>query len=184
LVILGDTDVTDTYKHLFTAIEDAGITPQGVAGDYTRELTARAADWFGCSQMPDIALVESDYVDFYCLNFPLTSGSPSELTVAGRFRQFVELYIASRLSLKRINIMMVAISPAENATLATWEFARMGLHAVIAPGAVYRNESVGGVLFMDIGQAGHGLRITARPRCATLSYVNTTSRLDTAYLVI
>ncbi len=184
LFMLGDTDVTDTYKHLFTAVTDAGIVPRGVAGDYTRGLTARAADWFGCSGMPDAYLVSTDYIDFYCLNFPLTSGAPAELTAAGAFRQFVELTIAARAGLRKLNFLMLAVSPAENATLAQWEFARMGLHAVIASGATYRNETAAGVLFMDIGQAGCGLRITARPRTASLSYVNTTQRLDTAFLVV
>lgn len=184
LFMLGDTDVTDTYKHLFTAVEDAGIVPYGVAGDYTRSNVSRAKDWFGCSAMPDAELISTDYIDFYCLNFPLTSGAPTELTVSGRFRQWVELTILERASRKKLNFLMVAVSPAENATLAAWPFARMGLHAVIAPGATYRNENVDGVQYLDIGQAARGLKISARPRAANLYYTDGNARLDSAYIVV
>jgi len=182
--MLGSNEATDKYAALFQVFEWLGVSVYAAANDLTQANTARSQDFFGHARVPRYYLVAGRDVDFYVMSFPLTSGSPSELTPSGEYAQWVAASIAERraLSPKRINVLVSPISPADNATYATWPFARYGVHAVISAGAEYRRAETDGVIYLDLEQ-GATFEVQTTPRFASIKYTAANGNVDKISIV-
>lgn len=185
--LLGSLDATDTYTALARFFRTRGYTVHATANDLTQSDTTRAKDFFGCFGKPRYYLMAGRDIDFYCLSFPLTSGSPPELLYNGEYATWVKLMISQRstLSPRRINVIMTPISPYLNATFGAWPFARMGVHAIIAAGSElsYKKETRDGVLWTDVGQVQTSMSIESMPRNADLVYTNAIGYVDRSSLI-
>lgn len=182
--VLGINSATETYGAIFQTFRDAGKPVYAVANDVVQANTARAQDFFGHSGQPRYYLIETRDVDYYCLSFPLSSGSPAELAATGEYATWVKGMISERRSLspRRINVLMVTISPADNATFRAWPFARMGLHAVIAAGTTYRNTDANGILELDLGTGE--LAVQSTPRHLRLAYTDSAGKRDNETIIV
>lgn len=182
--MLGASEATDKYAALFKVFDWLGLPVYAAANDLTQAVTARSQDFFGHARVPRYFLVAGRDVDFYVMSFPLTSGSPTELTPAGEYAQWIATSIAERraLSPKRINVLVSPISPADNATYATWPFARYGVHAVVSAGAEYRRAETDGVIYLDLEQ-GAKFEVQTTPRYCAIKYTAPNGTVDKISIV-
>jgi len=171
--LLGDLGNSYPFPPVFKAVHSAGpyerTVIEAVLGPYDQTTLARNADFISNSLRPTRWIVETDFVNFYCLSIPLSADdmardsdgnligpTPEEMTETGSFADFVSTNIQNKPG--KFNVIIIGFPPYSACPTFTpgfaalrWNFRKMGIHAVIANGRSYERFYSNSVLYINVG---------------------------------
>ena len=169
LFFLGDIGGERYFAHAFETAKLFGEPIHAVLGPGDQTSIAQNADYISQSGKPVRYLVETDYINFYCLSIPLAEAdmerdsdgnligtTPEEMTETGRFYRWMQTKIARNPG--KFNIMVVGYPPYSATPTFTpgfaalrWNFKKLGVHAVIANGRCYERFYEDGIYYFNVG---------------------------------
>jgi len=171
--LLGDLGDSYYFAPVFEAVRSLGpssaTTIEAVLGPLDQTSIARNADFISQSKRPVRWIVETPYVNFYCLSIPLPEAdmardadgeligpTPEQMLETGSFADFVSTNIAALPG--KFNVVIIGYPPYSNCATFTpgfaalrWNFRRMGVHAVIANGRCYERFYDNSVYYINVG---------------------------------
>lgn len=169
LFILGNLGPIDYHTSAWAAISVLTEDINAVISDMDQTTTARKKDFMACEARPAFYLVSTDYVDFYCVNFPLPTAdmtidaegnlpvTPTDMQEGERVERWIETNIAQRNNGK-FNVVVFGYPPYSGTAkfgpgLATlrWNYSRLGVCAVIANSTAYERTVINNVYYINVG---------------------------------
>jgi hypothetical protein len=197
LFLVGNLGGEDYHTHIWAMMDAVGHDKlEATISDDDQATIAQRKDYMALAARPVYHIVETEYVDFYCCNFPLPTAdlildengvltsTPADMLSTGRIARWVETSIAERNN-GRFNIVVFGYPPYSTTpkygpglAALRWNFRRMGVCAVIANGTAYERGIENEVYYFNVGTgsksalleapAGYGLAVPGKLRLTAL----------------